>query len=133
MEIKFLASDKKACLKKLEDIKAQLEALEELMGEKTTLYDEEKKQAQELLKALKATLRAEYRRTSTSSGKAVLNTTEEHHYRRAIHEAYSKLRVKSNSTPNQQWFHEIYDVRTDIEWYISGLKNSKPRKQQEGR
>ena len=126
MEIKFLASDKKACLKKLVAIKAQLETLEELMGEKTTLYGEEKKQAQELLKNLKATLRAEYRRTSTSSGKAALNTTEKYHYAPAIHETDCAIRVKYNSIPNEQWFSEIYDARTTIEWYISGLRNGKP-------
>lgn len=133
MAIKFSAADKKACLKKLEAIKAQLETLEELIGEKRTLYGAEKKQAQELLKSLKATLRSEYRRTSTSSGRDILNTTEKCHYAPAIHQADCAIRVKYNSIPNEQWLSEIYDARIDIEWAISGLKSEKSRTQQEGR
>lgn len=133
MEIKFLAPDKKACLKKLEAIKAQLEALEELMGEKPVLYGEERKRAQELLKTLKGTLRAEYRRTHMPSARNLLNTTEEHHYGPAIQQADCAIRVKYNSIPNEQWFSEIYNARDTIEWFISGLKNGKPRAKREGR
>lgn len=118
--IKFLASDKKACLKKLEAIKAELDALDELMGDKATLFGEEKTRAQEMLKKIKATLRAEYRRTSSAKNK--LNTVEEYHYSPTIHEADCAISVKYNSTPNAQWRSEIYDALIDIRHSISGLK-----------
>ena len=118
--IKFLAADKKACLKKLEAIKAELDALDELMGDKAILFGEEKSRAQEMLKKIKATLRAEYRRTSSAKNK--LNTAEEYHYGPTIHEVDCAIRVKYNSIPNAQWRSEIYDALIDIRHSISGLK-----------
>jgi len=120
--IKFLASDKKACLKKLEAIEAELDALDELMGDKATLFGEEKSRAQEMLKKIKATLRAEYRRTSISTAKSKLSTAEMYHYRPAIHQADCAIRVKYNSIPNELWRSAIYDALIDIRHSISGLK-----------
>lgn len=123
--VKFSATEKKDCLTKLETIRAQIETLEDLMGEKPVLYDEERKRAQELLKRIKGTLRSEYRRTSMPSGKSALTTAELHHYRPAVHQADCAIRVKYNSIPNAQWVSELYDARTTIEWFISGLKSTK--------
>lgn len=118
--IKFSASEKKACLKKLEAIKTDLEALQDLMGDKPILFGEDKRHAQEMLKEIKGTLRAEYRRTS--SGKSKLNPAEEYHYGPAIHETDCAIRVKHNSIPNAQWYTEIYDALINIRHSISGLK-----------
>jgi hypothetical protein len=68
---------------------------------------------------LKADLKAEYKRTSSSDAK--LTDAEHRSYKHVVHEASTKLRAATNSR-SEHWHSGLYEAHSDFQHEISGLK-----------
>jgi hypothetical protein len=115
-------SEMRACLERLDQLRAGIKAVEAVFGDKRQLFGSDRQRAQELLAEIKTRLKQEYRRTSAERGRSSLNPVEQAFYSPAVHEAITKLRVKTNSIPNASWLSELYDAAGDIEHYASQLR-----------
>ena len=114
--------DKKACIGRLAKFEAELDALEQLAS-RAPLRSNEKRKAQELLTRIKGELMAEYKARSTLRGQREMSEIEEHCYYPAVHEAFTRLSVKTNSIPNLDWVHQLYDARSSISYYLHQLRD----------
>lgn len=105
-------------------LKVIYEKLDELMQtvDNKRLYGSEKLHAQTMLRELKSSLDAEKRRYNGVRKKARMTTIEKGFYYPAVSEASSRINVKWNSIPNHQWFSELYEAKTDIEYYMDQLR-----------
>ena len=115
-------SDAHECLTKLEALKAQIDAIMELIGEQRRLYPPQKEQAQDMLRGVKDELSAEYRRTRTSRARADMDSIEATCYAPAIRDAYVHLEIRTNSVPGTVWIHDLYEVAMDLEFAIRPLR-----------
>ena len=114
-------AEKRACLAKLDDLAAQIDAVLAVFGKRTRLAGPDKIRAQELLRQLKGRLNDEYHRTSRD--RALLNWTEQTSYAPAVHEASAGISVRVNSIPDQRWFDDLGGTRFDIEFYARQLRD----------
>jgi hypothetical protein len=79
-------------------------------------------EAQELFRALKEKLRAEYKRMETGSGEAALSDVEIGFYKPAIDDAWANTAISGvrwNTGPNHRWHDALWSV-SDYMTYWSG-------------
>lgn len=109
------------CITKLENLENRILAIDNLIANKRRLCGDEKQIAQDLLKNLKQWLKEEYRRVSSTHGEAGLNPIELAYYAPAVYEVITRIRIKTNSIPNQIWTSELYDAASTVRFYLDGL------------
>ena len=113
----------RACIGRLERRRNKILVIMELIGEKRGLTGEDKDRAQALLKVLKGKLRADYRFGNTAKGRAQMTETELHFYHPAVHEALTRIRVKTNSVPDPQWVSQLYEALMNVDHYLHELRD----------
>ena len=121
MGVRMSESQMRACLAQLETIEAEIEAVIALFGNRQQLFGIERQHAREQLGALKKKLDQEYRRTSSQRGQAGLNRTEKAYYAPAVHDARTRILVKTSSIPDAKWIGELLDAADSIAFYASQL------------
>ena len=114
--------DKNTCIGRLTKFATELDALGQLAS-RAPLRPNEKREAQERLARIKGELRDEYQTHSTLRGQREMSEIEEHCYYPAVHEAFTSLSVKTNSIPNLDWVHQLYDARSSISYYLHQLRD----------
>ena len=80
-----------------------------------------RREAQQMLKALKDGLRTDYRRGNTQRGREQMPQAQLQYLHPAVHGALSQIRVRWNSIPKADWGDQIYAARIDITHMLDRL------------
>jgi hypothetical protein len=107
----------RGCLERLNDLRAEFNAVLAIFGRDASLIDERKILAQEKLNYLKVRLRREY-----AAGEHGLAEAERIFYFRAVHAALTSITVAYDTRPDQRWIDQIGNACSSIDLAISRLK-----------
>jgi hypothetical protein len=115
--------ERQRVIERLRAYRRQIDAIIDLLGDKTHLRPDEKARAQQLLRHLKAKLEEDYKAGATARGEAQMTEIERCYFQPAILRAHANLQVKWNSNPiNSNWLSELYAVRMDIDQFLLPLE-----------
>jgi hypothetical protein len=104
------------------------EAIQEIVAlieNNNQISREHTEKAQELLKKLKNMFQQDYKSRDTRQGRQTMSRVEKTSFFPAIHEASTRIYVKTNSLPNEKWVMQLLDARSEIKYYLDGLRNKK--------
>src|SRR4051794_9533263 len=90
------------CLTKLEQFNSDFDELRGLYSGKV-LFNDDRRNAQHKLRALKESLAEEAKRLRELERKKQLTHVEEAYYFPAIHQTYADLTLRWNSVPDAKW------------------------------
>ena len=103
--------------KRIQWYKTNLTKLSDLV-DKGRLTPQERTEAQAILKRIKSNFQEDVRVANSVRMQATL-TPEEKEYYTVVHEASTRLRVKTNSDPiRAHWSEELYDCFGDFDFYL---------------
>ena len=111
-----------AVIEQLRGHRDRLREVSAIVDGQHPLRRDAKERAQSLMKSAKEALRADHERMSTVSGQNALNPTEDAFLRPAVHESFSHLQVKWNSSPSAAWSSDLYEAITDLEFSLRQLE-----------
>jgi hypothetical protein len=90
-----------------------------------TLHGGQRELATRKIKALKESIKAEYKRLKSEDRHHRLNDIEKHFYYPAIHESLGEVSaLRWDGIPNGRWHAKLYSSRTKIQYYVYALKNA---------
>ena len=113
--------DARSCVARLEQIDADFNDLGGMFQGKT-LFNEDRRSAQEKLRLLKEFLFSEVKRLRKAERKGRLTQIEETYYYPAIREAKAELTMPWNSIPDGKWHSELYGSQVSITHVLFQLK-----------
>jgi hypothetical protein len=112
------------CIRNLRSYSDQFDELTSLFDDKGYVAGESVERAQVLLQRLKASLKNDYQCRATNKGQAAMSDVERAFFFPAIHEASTRIYVKTNSRPSPTWRDELADAHSSIQHYLRGLERN---------
>jgi hypothetical protein len=109
------------CILKLQKLSADIDKICSLFDSKGSVNRENVELARGLLHGLKELLRTEYESRDKVSTHQNMSSVERDFYFPAIHEAYTRIHVKSNSIPSGKWHMELLDAQSSLKYYLLDL------------
>lgn len=116
--------NKAEILQKLEAIRVEADQIMKIFNPDRVPVDRVP-EAQELMRALKEKLRAEYNRMATIKGEETLTDLERHFYQPAIADAWANTvigPIRWNSRPDKDWYDALWNIENYMDHWSSGLK-----------
>lgn len=116
--------DTQGCIKALHVYVDEIDELLNLLGLMPGSINQEKvRKSKQLLQNLKDSLRQDYHQRRTGRGESQMSHVEKTHFFPAVHEALTRIYVRTNSTPSQRWIDELADAQSSILFYLSQLED----------
>ena len=109
-------------INRLKAYQKQMDDLLELL-KSLPMKGSHRSEAQQMLKALKDGLRSDYQRGNSQRGREQMTQAGLQYFHPAVHGALSRIRVRWNSVPAEDWFDQVYDARIDITHMLDQLGN----------
>lgn len=124
-KLREIGLTKKECLTLLRSYYKQMELILTTISDGTRLRVEGILRAQPLLKELKCMLREAYNNRNTQTGGKQMSSFEEQYFFPAIHETLTRIRIKSNTRPNNAWIDQLYEAQSTVSFWINQMEASK--------
>jgi hypothetical protein len=119
----MLGLSSEECVAKLQTYIRKIDAILALLDENGCPVDGDIFRIQEQLKSLKESLKADYYRRDTKKGENAMSDIEKFFLFPAIHEAYTSIFIKTNSTPSRKWINDLFNARNSIQYYLDDLNS----------
>jgi len=110
------------CMRNLQSYVDEIDEILALFNEHGQVKHGKAEEAQDLLKGLKGLLRNDYEKRATNKGDKEMTEIERAFFMPAVHEALTRINVKTNSKPSGQWVRELLDAQSSIQYSIDGLR-----------
>jgi chaperonin cofactor prefoldin len=118
--------DARSCVASLEQIDADFDELRGMFKGKT-LFNEDRRSAQQKLRLLKELLASEVKRLRTAERNKRLTHIEDAYYYPAIQQTQAELSMPWNSIPDGKWNSELYGSQVSITHFLFQLKDQIPK------
>ncbi len=114
---------KQECMNFMEGLSRQAEELLRVLGDAPARLPADKvERARGLLREFKGKLKEYYTQHQTKRAQAAMLPIERTHCFPAVHRAMCAINVTPNYRPSARWFHEVFNARDDLEYYLDQLK-----------
>jgi hypothetical protein len=110
------------CVASLRSYSVEIDEIISLFDDHGHIKTEKIPEAQTLLQNLKGCLKKDYDRRATDKGHEQMSEDEQAFFFPAIHEASTRIHVKTNSLPSQKWIDELLDAQHSIQYYLYRLE-----------
>lgn len=117
-----MESEKQAVIEQLKEYDRKFSAIIDLIGGRDRLFNEEKSQAQEMLRGLKDDLERDCR--DLHGRESDLNQFERGYLEPALRKAAANISVRVNTVPGSEWSANLYSAQIDITWMLSQLTDA---------
>jgi hypothetical protein len=116
-----LGLNKEECIQALRWYDDKIESIIILFGISSRIPRENISTARELLKELKESMTSDYKKRDSREGETQMSDIEKACFLPAVHEAMTRIYVKTNSTPNQKWLQELFDIQSTFHYFLSQI------------
>ena len=114
--------EKQSVIDRLKAYKKQFDDLLAVL-DKLPLQRKDRAKAQQMLKALKDSLRNDYKAGATIRGQQRMTQAERQYFHPAVQETYADIHVRWNTLPNEQWRSELYGAQINISHTLHQLES----------
>ncbi|HEX2950930.1 MAG TPA: hypothetical protein VHV83_15410 [Armatimonadota bacterium] len=114
--------ERESICRRLKGHHALMQELIDLIGERRRIDGNEREQAQQLLKQIKAELIHDYKHGVSLQGQANASEDELAFFFPAIHEALCTIHVRVNSIPGPSWISDLFSAQGLLQYYIQQLE-----------